>query len=210
MWGWDSVKTVWQDLRHSLRMLRKSPSFTVVSFLTLALGIGANTAMFSVVNAVLIRPLPYAHSERLVAVSNYLPKMQASVVLNPDFGVWRNDNKIFEQLAAYGGGASYNLTGAGHPQRVEGLAITANLLPLLGLKPILGRNFVAEEDQPGGQRASLSSATGCGNVLEIVPRLSASRLHLTAQRPPSSAFSRRVSASPAKLSLICCARLRFR
>jgi putative ABC transport system permease protein len=146
-----------QDVRHGLRMLRKSPSFTVVAILTLALGIGANTAMFSVVNAVLIRPLPYAHSERLVAITNYLPKLQASVVLDPDFGVWRNDNKVFEQLAAYGGGASYNLTGAGHPQRVEGLAITANLLPLLGVDPFLGRNFLAEEDQPGGQRVVILS-----------------------------------------------------
>jgi putative ABC transport system permease protein len=146
-----------QDVRHGLRMLRKSPSFTAVAIITLGLGIGANTAMFSVVNAVLIRPLPYAHSDRLVAISNYLPKMQASVVIDPDFGVWRNDNKVFEQLAAYGGGASYNLTGAGHPQRVEGLAITANLLPLLGVDPLLGRNFLAEEDQPGGQRVVILS-----------------------------------------------------
>jgi putative ABC transport system permease protein len=157
MWGWNSVETLWQDLRFGARMLAKNPGFTAVAILTLALGIGANTAMFSVVNAVLIRPLPYAHSDRLVAISNYLPKMQASVVIDPDFGVWRNDNKVFEQLAAYGGGASYNLTGAGHPQRVEGLAITANLLPLLGVDPQLGRNFLAVEDQPGGQRVIILS-----------------------------------------------------
>jgi putative ABC transport system permease protein len=157
LWTFPFLETLWQDLSYGLRQLRRNPGFTAVAVITLALGIGANTAMFSVVNAVLIRPLPYAHSDRLVAVSNYLPKMQASVVLNPDFGVWRNDNKVFEQLAAYGGGASYNLTGAGHPQRVEGLAITANLLPLLGLNPILGRNFLTEEDQPGGQRVVILS-----------------------------------------------------
>jgi putative ABC transport system permease protein len=156
-WGVRILNELLQDLRYGLRQLCRNPGFTVVAVITLALGIGANTAMFSVVNAVLIRPLPYAHSDRLVWVGNYLPKMQASVVLNPDFGVWRNDNKVFEQLAAYGGGASYNLTGAGHPQRVEGLAVTANLLPLLGLKPVLGRNFLAAEDQPGGQRVVILS-----------------------------------------------------
>lgn len=157
VWSFGWLEQLRGDVRYGFRLLRKSPSFTVVAILTLALGIGANTAMFSIVNAVLIRPLPYAHSERLVAVSNYLPKMQASVVLNPDFGVWRNDNKVFEQLAAYGGGASYNLTGAGRPQRVEGLAVTANLLPLLGVDPLLGRNFLAQEDQPGGQRVIILS-----------------------------------------------------
>lgn len=157
VWNFGWLEQLRGDVRYGFRLLRKSPSFTVVAILTLALGIGANTAMFSVVNAVLIRPLPYAHSARLVAVSNYLPKMQASVVLNPDFGVWRNDNNVFEQLAAYGGGASYNLTGAGRPQRVEGLAITANLLPLLGVAPLRGRNFLPEEDQPGGQRVIILS-----------------------------------------------------
>jgi predicted permease len=157
VWSFAWLEQLGQDIRYCLRMLLKSPSFAVVAILTLALGIGANTAMFSVVNAVLIRPLPYAHPERLVAVSNYVPKMQASVVVNPDFGVWRNDNKVFEQLAAYGGGASYNLTGAGRPQRVEGLAVSANLLPLLGIKPIHGRNFLAEEDQPGAQRVVILS-----------------------------------------------------
>ncbi len=157
MWGWNWLQHLEQDVRYGSRMLAKNPGFTAVAVLTLALGTGANTAMFSIVNAVLIRPLPYANSDRLVAISNYLPKLQASAVTDPDFAVWRNENQVFEQLAAYGGGASYNLTGEGRPQRVEGLAVSANLLTLLGVNPVLGRNFLAEEDQPRGRRVIIIS-----------------------------------------------------
>jgi predicted permease len=144
------IETTIQDLRFGLRQLRRNPGFAAVAIVTLALGIGANTAIFSVVNAVLIRPLPYADPSRLVWVSDYVPRMQGSVVTDPDYTVWKNRNRVFSQLAAYGGGADYNLTGAGRPQRVEGWAVTANFLPALGIQPTFGRNFLPEECLPAG------------------------------------------------------------
>jgi putative ABC transport system permease protein len=148
--GLNFIESVIQDLRYGLRQLRRNPGFTAVAVITLALGIGANTAIFSVVNAVLIRPLPYADSGRLVSVSDYVPSMHGTLVVDPDYTVWRSKNKVFSQLAAYGLGADYNLTGEGRPQRVEGWAVTANFLPTLGVHPALGRNFLPEEALPGG------------------------------------------------------------
>ncbi|MGH9452388.1 MAG: ABC transporter permease [Terriglobia bacterium] len=149
MWTFVWLESLWQDLRYGLRQLCRSPGFTAIAIITLGLGIGANTAIFSVVNAVLIRPLPYADPGSLVWVSDYIPAMKNEAVTDPDYEVWRNQNKVFEQLAAYGGGADYNLTGQGRPQRVTGWAVTANFLPLLGIRPTLGRDFLPEEDLPG-------------------------------------------------------------
>ncbi len=149
MWTFTWLESVWHDLRQGLRTLRKDPGFTAVAIITLALGIGANTAMFSVVNAVLIRPLPYAAPGRLVSVSDYFQARKSAIVTDPDFTLWKNQNQAFTDLAAYGGGADYNLTGQGRPQRVTGWAVTATFLPMLGIRPFLGRNFLAEEDLPG-------------------------------------------------------------
>jgi putative ABC transport system permease protein len=151
MRGLNFIESIIQDLRYGLRQLRRSPGFTAVAVITLALGIGANTAIFSVVDAVLIRPLPYADPARLVWISDYVPSMHGTLVTDPDYTVWRSKNKVFSQLAAYGGGADYNLTGEGRPQRVEGWAVTANFLPTLGIQPALGRNFLPEEALPGAE-----------------------------------------------------------
>ena len=154
------MDTFWQDLHYGLRMLRTRPGFTAVAVLTLALGIGANSAIFSIVNAVLLRSLPYPQPDRLMMVftSSQRPgwRMKTSSVYDPDFIEWREQNRVFEGMAAYSGGP-FNLTGSGEPERVSGAQVTANFFSVLGVKPILGRAFFAEEEQPGHHHVVLVS-----------------------------------------------------
>ena len=138
-----------QDVRYGLRMLGKSPGFTAVAVLTLALGIGANTTIFTAVNAILLRPLPYPQPDRLVEILEATRQESPSVVAYPDFLDWQQQTKGFADMAAYQL-ATFNLTGADEPERVPGLRITANFFRTLGVKPALGRDFLAEEDEPGG------------------------------------------------------------
>lgn len=144
------------DLSFALRQLRKNPGFTTVAVLTLALGIGANTTMFTAVNAVLLRPLPYPQPDRLVGILEATRLQSPSVVAYPDFLDWQQQTKGFADMAAYQL-AAFNLTGADEPERVPGLRITANFFRTLGVKPALGRDFVAEEDEPGGSAVLLLS-----------------------------------------------------
>jgi len=139
-------------------MLAKNPGFTAVALLALALGIGANTAIFSVVNAVLLRPLPFPNPEQLVTLFERNLKMgyDQNAPAAANYLDWRAQNSVFTQMAAYGGG-QYNLTGAERPERVASAAVTANLFPLLGVNPLLGRTFAAEEEQPGHDQVVLLS-----------------------------------------------------
>ena len=143
-------ETVMQDLRYGLRMLRKNPGFTAVAVLTLALGIGANTAIFSVVNAVVLRPLPYPQSDRLVWIAEVIPSLNAELASGPDYLDWRDQNKTIERVTAYDPSASFNLTGRGTPARVHAAQVSANFFSTLGVDPQLGRGFTREEDQPHG------------------------------------------------------------
>src|ERR687883_1121170 len=150
--------TLLQDLRYGARVLRKKPGFTAVAVVTLALGVGANTAIFSVVNAVILRPLPYPEPERLVRVYEKRPKLgrTRNVVSAPDFVDWRGQNRAFDSMAAYTGwGAS--LTSDGEPQRITGALASADLFRVLRAEPMLGRAFVAEEDRPGAPRVVVIS-----------------------------------------------------
>src|SRR5881396_2309068 len=127
------------DLKFAVRQLLKNPGFTAVAVLTLALGIGANTAIFSVVNAVLLRPLPYLEPERLIRLwesnpGRGWPEFSASA---PNFEDWRKQQAVCEQLAAYEF-ATFNFTGSGSPERVAALSVTANLFPALGVEPAHG------------------------------------------------------------------------
>src|SRR5262247_2081352 len=147
-----------QDLRFGVRMLLKHPGFTLIAVITLALGIGANTAIFSVVNAVVLRPLPYPEPERLIRLwdsnpGRGWPEFPASAL---NFEDWRKQQTVFEQLAAYEF-ATFNLTGDGEPERVFALGVTANLFPTLGIPPALGRNFLPEEEQVGRHRVAILS-----------------------------------------------------
>ena len=152
MWGWISVQTLLQDVRYALRMLRKNPGFTAVAVLTLALGIGATTAIFSVVNGVLLRPLPYLDADRLVVMLHY----GSGPVSPANFIDWRAQNHVFQRMGA----AEYwtpNLTGVDQPERVLALRITSDILPLLGVQPLLGRMFLPEEDQRGREHEAILS-----------------------------------------------------
>lgn len=146
------------DLRYAARMQRKNPAFTIIAVIALALGIGANTAIFSVVNTVLLRPLPYKDPERLAMVWEDASKhgYPRDTPAAANFVDWRDQNQVFEGMAAIAD-ESFNLTGTGEPERLEGRRVSANLFPLLGVEPQLGRVFTAEEDQPGAQRVVLLS-----------------------------------------------------
>jgi predicted permease len=148
--------TLLQDLRYGLRMLAKSPSFTAVAVLTLALGIGANSALFSVVNGVLLNPLPYAEPDRLVALYSLDANFTQSSISYPNFLDWVRDNRSFSALAAFRG-TDFNLTGMGEPERVPVEMVSASFFPLLGVRPVLGRTFRPEEDQAGASPAVLIS-----------------------------------------------------
>ena len=141
-----------QDARHGLRSFLKTPGFVAVAVATLALGIGANTAIFSVVNAVLIRPLPYPSSERLITLWNKYPKMGLSqaAISGPDFVDRSESSRVFEQVGAVTD-ASLNLTGGGDPERIRGVRVTAGLFQVLGVQPALGRAYRPEEDRPGAE-----------------------------------------------------------
>src|SRR3977135_475593 len=143
-----------QDLRYAFRMLAKSPGFTLVAVLTLALGIGANTAIFSVVNAVLLRPLPYPESNRLVLLgewSEQIPEMSISMA---NFNDWRSQNRVFESMAAYQKDSGV-LRGRGDRERLRLRRITAGFFPTLRVKPILGRELTPEDDKVGAARVAM-------------------------------------------------------
>jgi putative ABC transport system permease protein len=138
-----------QDLKYSVRMLVKTPAFTAVAIVALALGIGANSAIFSIVNAVLFRPLPFDEPDRLARVSERWPNGMLEAVPSTDYFAWRERQQSFDEIAAYGGD-HFNLTGGATPERVPGSQISASLIPALGVAPILGRGFTDEEDRFGG------------------------------------------------------------
>ena len=146
------------DLRYAIRQQRKHPAFTIVAIITLALGIGANTAIFSVVNTVLLQPLPYKDPERLVMVWEDATKAgyPQDTPAAANYVDWRDQNRVFEGMAAIADD-SFNLTGAGDPERLEGRRVSTNLFPLLGVEPQLGRVFTAAEDQPGSEHVVLLS-----------------------------------------------------
>ena len=149
------MSTIWQDLRYGARMLWKSPVFTAVAVVALALGIGANTAIFSVVNALLLRPLPLAESERLVVLWSQSKKTgELSSSSYPDFADFREQNRVFEGVATLRP-RGVTLTGAGEPERLEGARVSADFFPLLRVRPLHGRAFLPEEDRPGGERVVL-------------------------------------------------------
>jgi predicted permease len=142
--------TLWRDLRYGFRTLVKNPGFAVVAVLTLALGIGANTAIFSVLNAVVLHPLPFPHPDRLVLVwmTDKNRDLDRAVSPPPDFLDWRDQNHVFEELSAWRTWF-FNLTGANDPEQVWGVRASANFFKLLGARAALGRTFLPDEDQPG-------------------------------------------------------------
>lgn len=145
------VEDLWQDVRYGLRTYGKRPAFTLVAVLTLALGIGANAAIFSVVNGVLLKSLPFPDPERLVALNETAESGRETAVAFPDYLDWREGQNIFEEMAARmpAGGV---LTGDGEPERVTGRHVTASFFRTLGVRPAAGRFFTEEDDRPAGER----------------------------------------------------------
>ena len=150
VWNFRWIEQFLQDVRYGVRMLRKSPGFTVVAVLTLALGIGANTAIFSLVNGVVLRPLPYSQPERLVAITDVFPQ-GALVAMPPRL-------KAME-VGAYFDGTEFNLTGRGEASRLYGTSVSADFFSILGVNPAMGRLFIAGEDHPGQDNVVILSHT---------------------------------------------------
>ncbi|PWT93384.1 MAG: ABC transporter permease [Blastocatellia bacterium] len=149
---------MFNDIRYGIRSLLKRPAFTLIALVTLALGIGANSAMFSVVNAIVLRPLPYAESQRLMAIWGNLQRTGTAEteISAPEFKDFREQTHTFEQVAAYAEQDS-NLTGVGEPERLRGAVVSANLFPTLRIDPQRGRQFLPEEDQFGKDQVAILS-----------------------------------------------------
>jgi putative ABC transport system permease protein len=150
------MQTLWQDLRYGARMLLKKPSFTLIAVITLALGIGANTAIFSVVNAVLLRALPFPEPERLVVLTEKTREGERMGVAYLNYQDWRERAESFTELAGFRG-TLLNLTGADKPVRLQGRAVSWNFFRMLGVHPQLGRMFVEQDDKAGAERTTLLS-----------------------------------------------------
>ncbi|HEX8185939.1 MAG TPA: ABC transporter permease, partial [Blastocatellia bacterium] len=144
------MENLLQDIRYAVRMLLKKPAFTAIVVLALAIGIGANTAIFSVVNAILLRPLPYKNPDRISMV--WLDNTRLGVDQDwhsyPNYMDYKQQSETFEDLAAFNN-RSFNLTGDAEPVRVTGVVATASLFPVMGVEPALGRSFTVEEEEPG-------------------------------------------------------------
>jgi len=145
------MQTIWQDLRYGARMLLKHPGVTTVAVLTLALGIGANTAIFSVVNAVVLRPLPYNNPDRLVSLWENVPERGRWRVSPANFLDWKKQNTVFEDVSAFGAG-TLTLTGDGEPEQLLGTKASSGYFNVVGVAPMLGRSFLPEEYEPGKGR----------------------------------------------------------
>ncbi len=200
VWGWASLERLWQDLRYGFRILRRSPIFTAAAVITLSLGIGANTAMFSIIDTVLLRPLPYAHPERLVRVWQGEPKMGAGRLgtAPPEFVSYRDRTRAFASVAGYQS-ASYDLTGDRAPEHTPACEASASLFATLGIQPLIGRVFTANDESPGAPKVVVLSYNFWSNhyakdpsVLGTVVRLDeqphqiiggdAERLHFSVRR----------------------------
>jgi len=148
------MEQIWQDVKYGARMLLKSPGFTLVAVLTLALGIGANSAIFSVVNAVLLRPLPYPNADRLVFLTEWSQQVPNMSFSFEDFKDVRDQNKVFESVVA-SRSQGWVLTGLQETEQLNGRAASSGLFATMGIQPILGRAFTPDEDKPGGQKVVL-------------------------------------------------------
>src|SRR5437867_11628157 len=154
--GLPVLETLWQDVRYGARMLRKNPGFTAVAVLTLALGIGANTAIFSVVDAVLLRPLAYPDSGQLVWLSERGPDWSGGPISYPNFTDWRNQQSVFERFGICSGN-NFTLTGAGEPVRLAGALMSADVFVALRAEPETGRVFREDEEKPGAPPVAVIS-----------------------------------------------------
>ena len=147
------MRILLQDIRYAFRILRHSPGFAATAIAALALGIGANTAIFTVVNTVLLQPLAYPQPDRLVQLELSSPEGNGNVTSIPKYMVWREQTQVLQDVAAYDeGGPGVNLTGGDRPEQLKGVHVSASFFPLFGASMSAGRAFSADEDRPGGAR----------------------------------------------------------
>ncbi|HLJ51323.1 MAG TPA: ABC transporter permease [Bryobacteraceae bacterium] len=197
-----SVESLFQDLRYAARNLRKNPGFTAIAILTLALGIGANTAIFSVVNALLLKPLPFRDSGRLmrlwptqIASNTETSAHDFGVASYPEFRDWLAQSRTFQNIGAFRN-LSFDITGGDHPERIHGMTVSAGLSSLLGFNPILGRDFREDESQPGKNHVVLLSEGtwrrefgGDPNVLGRTIKLSGENYSVVGVLPAAFGYS---------------------
>lgn len=155
--GWETaLETFWQDIRFAFRILRKNPGLSTIIVVTLALGIGANTAIFSVVNTVLLQPMPYKQASHLITIwgENKARGYDLDLVSYPDYLEWKSQNRVFESMGA-STDEMYTLTGAGEPAAIIGYSFSPDFFDVLGISPLLGRTFARDEDQAGKDRVAV-------------------------------------------------------
>src|SRR5580700_9918691 len=146
-----------QDLRYALRQFVKTPGLTAIVVITIALGVGANSALFSVVNGVLLNPLPYPHPDQLITLHESKPNFEHGSISFPNFRDWRKDNHTFSAMAISRGYA-FSLTGAGEAIQLSGEFVSADFFSILGVRPLLGRTFAPGEDEIGASPIAMISA----------------------------------------------------
>jgi len=178
--GVSLVETLAQDLRYGWRTLRRSPGFAAAALVTLALGIGAGTAMFSVVYGVLLRPLPFRDASQLVLLNEAMPKVGDVSVSYPNFQDWRRQNHSFAEMAAVNP-VKFNMAGGNQPENIDGLAVSPNFLPMMGVHPVIGRGFTHDEEKPGAARVVLLSYALWQSGFGADPKAIGHTVHLDSQ-----------------------------
>jgi predicted permease len=151
------MEALWKDIQYGVRMLLRSPAFTLVAIVTLALGIGANTALFSLVNGILLEPLRFPQADQLVTVYEHKPQFEYASISYPNFQDWQRDNQTLQSMAGFRPD-DFSLTGLGEPQRIDGMMVSANFFSTLGVPPVLGNDFDGKQDVAGGKPEVMISA----------------------------------------------------
>jgi putative ABC transport system permease protein len=178
--GVSLVETLAQDLRYGWRTLRRSPGFASAALVTLALGIGAGTAIFSVVYGVLLRPLPFRDASHLVLLNEAMPQVGDVSVSYPNFQDWRRQNHSFVEMAAVNP-VKFNMAGGNQPENIDGLAVSPNFLPMMGVRPVIGRGFTHDEEKPGAARVVLLSYALWQSGFGADPTAIGQTIHLDSQ-----------------------------
>jgi predicted permease len=198
MWGWTALELVLRDMKFALRQLRSNPSFTAVAILSLGLGVGANTAIFSLVKAMLLAPLPYPEGDRLVMVWEDVPRwdIPRNTPAPANFVDWRSQNRVFESMAAFMGGifGDVALTGVGDPEQIHGAQVSANFFRVLRVRPVLGSDFHKNDDESGARAAIISDSLWqrhFGAARDVIGRtitLNGTGYTIAGVMPPSFSF----------------------
>ena len=189
------MDTLWSDLGYGIRMLVKSPGSTIIAVITLALGIGANTALFSVVICVLLNPLPYPQPDRLVTLSQKAAQFDSASVCYPNFLDWQKDSHTFQLMAAHRSD-DFHLTGYGEAERLHGDMGSSAFFPILGVRPVMGRTFSHEEDRLGASPVVVIGSCVWKRKFGSSPHILERPLRSTVRAIPSSLAKETLACNP--------------